>query len=79
MTATSKYHSYTRVSWRLDTRESRGLHEWQQFMMTIKESGWVLPHPSVRFPRDTLTDIRGWHVHYPGVHLIRVVEYHPIR
>jgi hypothetical protein len=26
------------------------------------------PHPSARLPRDTLISIRGWHMHYPGIH-----------
>jgi hypothetical protein len=36
-------------------RESRRQHEWPPFTMTIKESGWVLPHPSAVFHIKTLT------------------------
>jgi hypothetical protein len=60
-----------------DTRESRRQHESQQFAMTIKELGWVLPHPSARLPRDTVIGIRGCPVHYPSVHPVGVVGYHP--
>jgi hypothetical protein len=40
----------------------------------IKESGRVLPHPSVRLPSDTSTGIRGWLMHYPNVDPIGMVS-----
>jgi hypothetical protein len=43
----------------------------------IKVSVWVLPHPSARLPRDTVTGIHGWPMHYPIVHLLGMVGYHP--
>jgi hypothetical protein len=49
------------------------------FHDVIKESGWVLRHPSARLPRDTLTSIRGWPMHYPNVHTGGMVGYHPTR
>jgi hypothetical protein len=45
----------------------------------IKESGRVLPHPSARLPHDTVTGIRGWPMHYPDVHPLGTVGYHPTR
>jgi hypothetical protein len=47
-------------------------HMWPQFMTTFKELGRVPPFPSARLPYyTTLWAIRGWPVHYPGIHLYR--------
>jgi hypothetical protein len=41
-------------------------------MTMIKESGRVAPFPSARLPYDTTCwAIRGWPVHYPGIHHCR--------
>jgi hypothetical protein len=45
----------------------------------IKESSWVLPHPSPRLPCDAAMDIHGWPMHYPGEHLLGMVGYRPTR
>jgi hypothetical protein len=37
------------ITWQHNTREPWRQHELPPFVMTIKESGWVLPHPSVIF------------------------------
>jgi hypothetical protein len=31
------------------------------------------PHPSARLPRNTVTGIRGWPMHYPDVHPLGMV------
>jgi hypothetical protein len=62
-----------------DTRETQRHHEWPPFMMTIEELGQVLPHPSVVFHAITSTGIRGWSKHYPIVHPLCKVRYHPTR
>jgi hypothetical protein len=38
-----------------DTHEPHKYHEWPPFALTIKESGRVLPHPSVVFHMKTST------------------------
>jgi hypothetical protein len=55
----SIYNLAREITWQHDTRDSRRHHKWPPFMMTITESGRVLPHPSACSPRDTSTDIRG--------------------
>jgi hypothetical protein len=47
------------------------------FHDAIKESGQVLPHPSARLPYDTSTGICGWPMHYPGIHHVGMIGYHP--
>jgi hypothetical protein len=63
----NKSHPYPRVLWRFksiitlqgkitwqhDTREPQRQHEWPPFVMTIKESGRILPHPSAVFHAKT--------------------------
>jgi hypothetical protein len=55
------WHTWTRKATRVAT-----------FTTTIKESSRVTPFPSVRLPRDTPhRAIRGWSIHYPGIHHYR--------
>jgi hypothetical protein len=42
-------HHVREITWKYNTHEPQRQHEWPPFTMTIKESGWVLPHPSVIF------------------------------
>jgi hypothetical protein len=42
-------HLAREIIWQHDTREPRRQHEWPPVTMTIKESGQVLPCPSVVF------------------------------
>jgi hypothetical protein len=84
MIATSKYYPYPRVSRRLKSiqmlqgnnmttymRPPRP-HMRPQFVTTIKESGRVPPFPSACLPRDTTCwAIRGWFIHYFGIHFCR--------
>ncbi len=44
------------ITWQHDTREPRRQHEWPPFAMTIKESSWVLPHPSAIFHASVSAD-----------------------
>jgi hypothetical protein len=66
-----------KLGWQHDTRGSRTTHEWPPFTMTTKESGRVLPHPSACLPRDTSMGTRGWSTHYPSVHPLSNIGYHP--
>jgi hypothetical protein len=43
----------------------------------IKESDWVLPHPSAHIPHDTSAGIRGWPIQYPDVDPLGMVGYRP--
>jgi hypothetical protein len=47
-------HLAKEITWQHDTRETRRHNEWPRFVMIIKESGQVLPHPSACLPRDNL-------------------------
>jgi hypothetical protein len=38
-------HLAREITWQHDTRKPWRHHEWPPFALTIKESGWVLPHP----------------------------------
>jgi hypothetical protein len=48
-------HLTRKISWQHDTHEPHRHHEWPPFVITIKESGWVLPHPSTVFHAKTST------------------------
>jgi hypothetical protein len=47
-------HLAREITWQHDTRGPWRQHKWPLFVMTIKESGWVLPHPSAIFHMKTL-------------------------
>jgi hypothetical protein len=46
-------HLAREITWQHDTCEPWRQHEWPPFMMTIKDLGQVLPHPSVVFHTKT--------------------------
>jgi hypothetical protein len=56
-------HLARELTWQHDTCGSRRHHEWPPFVMTIKESGRVLHHPSACLPHDNSMGIRWWTVH----------------
>jgi hypothetical protein len=47
-------HLAREITWQHDTYEPHMYHEWTPFALTIKESGRVLPRPSVVFHMKTL-------------------------
>jgi hypothetical protein len=70
-------HLEREITWQNDTHEPRRQHEWPPFMMTIKESGWGLPHPSAVFHTETSPSSCGWPEHYPFYHPWSEVRYRP--
>jgi hypothetical protein len=68
-------HLAREIHWWHDTCEPHRHHEWQPFVMTIKESGCVVSHPSAYLPCDTWTSIRGWPTPYPIVYPLSDVRY----
>jgi hypothetical protein len=63
------------ITWQHDTHEPQRQHKWPRSQQRSKSrvgSGRVTPFPSVRLPHDTPHRvIRGWPVHYPGIHHYR--------
>jgi hypothetical protein len=50
-------HLAREITWQHGTHEPQRQHEWPSFAMTIKDLGWVLPHPNVVFHAKTSPDI----------------------